>query len=411
MSKEDINNIIIKSNRNLTTALLRMVELGKTKKLKFKLPNDIYTRVYDKKMYPFFHFFISQLALRILSNLNLQCPFSKNNIHFTKSIGYINTYNTQSLSGIYSIKGTDIPTNMNLACIISTVPVLRKNNYNTYSYSIIKKISEHVNVIIKKTNLPNLCNSFGTVVCKSKRQRMFSQNKRFTTQIRQWKYKEKNGKLSPYLCYTITEVPELTLYKYLQTNTFDKDEWKSILFQISYTMYILKKEIPKFVHHNLTPKNIFIQKVPPGGQFIYSIGKINYYVPNYGYIIKILPDSLSYAKGVYDNVAIFDEELKSKLGLNVENKQFYDLHSFFNALYFTKNVPDYIKKIVKQLLPRKYISDQNTLNVINKRLRSPRLDYSTKGVKTFKDVIMKTKLFEDMKTINKSTIIFYPKIV
>ena len=52
MSKEDINNVIIKSNRNLTTALLRMVELRKTKKIKFKLPDDIYTGVYDKKMYP-----------------------------------------------------------------------------------------------------------------------------------------------------------------------------------------------------------------------------------------------------------------------------------------------------------------------------------------------------------------------
>ena len=229
-------------------------------------------------------------------------------------------------------------------------------------------------------------------------------------QLKQWKHKEKKGRLSPFLAYTLMDIPQLTLYKHLQTNSFDKDEWQSILFQISYTMYILKREIPRFVHHNLTPKNIFIQKVPSGGQFVYSIGKVHYYVQNCGYIVKIVPDSLSYAKGVYDNAAIFDEDLQNKLGLNSENKQFYDVHSFFNALYFTKNVPDYIKKYIKSILPRKYISDVNNLNIKNKRLRHNRLDYSTKKIKTFRDVMEKTHLFEEMRKINKSKIVFYPKI-
>ena len=58
MTKEDINNIIIKSNRNLTTTLLKMVEIGKTTKLKFKFPNDIYTGRYDKM----YHFCITSSA-------------------------------------------------------------------------------------------------------------------------------------------------------------------------------------------------------------------------------------------------------------------------------------------------------------------------------------------------------------
>lgn len=404
----NVNSLILKSKNDFTDLLLRF--LNTHPKKTFQLKSSIYEGNFDNKAYPFVHQHLSFLLLKLLNNLVLKCPFYKNKFQFVKSL-YDFKPSYKKLSGVYTIKGDSLPKGFDLACVVSTVPKEQKKNgyeskYTLQSHAMMKKMSEHFNIIILKTKLPHLCLSFCSIVCGTGLQmKTFQiQNTRLSQQVLQWKNLVKTGKLSKSLCYTITEVPSLTLHKYLQKSTFENTEWKSILFQICFTMVMLQKEIPGFIHHNLTPKCIHLQKVPKGGQFVYVVGKTKYYVPNIGYVVKILPSSYSYAQKLYENVIVHDESFQASMGVHPQNTSFYDLHLLCNTLYHTKNTSSFMKNILKSLIPSRYLG-KNSSELINSRLRihTKRPQKCT----TFSK-LLKSKTFSSFKTINKNNIVFYP---
>ena len=400
----DTNSFIYKSNNDFVQFLFFLLQ--RNKNTKFKLKTDIYKGSYDKKQYPFVHSFTSLLLLKILNNMNLQCPFWKNNIKFTKSItDYKVKY--KLLSGIYSIAGNGLPNGFDLACIVSTVPSDNVKD-KMYPYTMMKKVSEHFNVIILKSKCHHLCFTFSSIVCKSGLNMKTSHlnNRRLVNQITSWKSLAKKKTISKALCYSISEVPSLTLYRYLQRNAFELSEWNIILFQIAFTMCLLQKEIPGFVHHNLTPKHIYLKKVPKGGQFVYKIGKKRYYVPNCGYIVKILPSIYSYANKLYENDVVYNEELQVSMGLNSENTGFYDFHLFLNTLYHTRNVPDTIKANIRKLLPSETISNKNSSVIVNHRLRK---ESQVRNNKSFRS-LLKSDICDGFKGVHKNKIVFYPQV-
>lgn len=401
----NIDSLIMKSENNFNELLYNVWKSDT--KCGIKVNKDIYLGLYDGKKYQFVHQCITFLLLQILNNITLQCPFWKNKIKFVKSIDDFKI-SYRRLSGIYTIKGESLPNGFDLGCIVSTVPV-RKYNTNVnvkfiQSYSIIKKLCEHFNTIILKTKIPNICISFYSITCKSGLRMKTSHltNKRLIGQVMQWKTLLKNNKISKNLCYTVAEIPTLTLHKYLQTSSFEIPEWKSILFQLSFTMRLLSKEIPGFVHHDLTTKRVYLKRVPKGGQFVYIVNKKKFYVPNYGYIVKILPSSFSYTKRLYENQTVHDDTLQLTMGLNPENTQFYDLHLFFNTLYFTKNVPRFIKTLARSVIPKEYLTDKNTSSIINRRLRM----HISKLHKVNFSFILNNDSMASMRKINKKRILF-----
>lgn len=407
-NSNNVNNNIMKSNGDFTELLFRLLKKYQ-KKTTFKVDQDIYGGKFDKRSYPFVHQSMSFLLLKLLNNMNLQCPFWKNNIHFVKSIQEYKT-SYRRLSDVYTIKGEQIPLGFDMACIVSTIPnTPPKSNmkYTLYHHTMMKKMCEHFNVIILKTKIPNICFTFDTTICKSGLRMKTNQlkNKRLSGQIIQWKELAKKDKLSYGLCYTIAEIPSLTLHKYLRHKTFENNEWKSILFQLFCTMHLLGKEIPGFVHHNLSVKHVYLKKVPKGGQFVYVIGGTKYYVPNYGYIVKLIPSSYSFANKLYENSVVFDEELQSSMGIHPNNTSFYDLHYFCNTLNYTKNVPQFVKSLIETWLPRNTISEKNTAFVVNKRLR-----YREENVSKvdFHSILM-SSTFSQFKKVNKQTIVFHPQ--
>ena len=401
------NSLILKS-KDFTELLFRLFH----KRGAFRIKNDIYLGKYDKRSYPFVHINVSFLLMKLMNNVVMKCPFYKNKIQLLKSVyDYKTSY--KRLSGLYTIKAEHLPVpqGTDIACLVSTVPLhkQKENQYSLQPHALLKKLTEHFNVIILKTKTPNLCYSFYSIVCTTglKMKVAHIQNKRLSGQITQWKSLVKNGTLSNGLCYTITETPTLTLHKYLQNNTFELNEWKSILFQLFFTLHMLQKEIPEFVHHNLTPKYIHLKKVPKGGQFIYSLGGKKYYVPNYGYVVKILPSSYSYAKRLYENSIVHNDEFQSTLGLHPDNTSFYDLHLFCNTLYFTKNVQNSVKTLIKRWVPMKLIGNKNNTLLINKRLRIE--TQKPNKSRTFKK-ILQSQTFSSFRKLHKNRIVFHPQI-
>jgi hypothetical protein len=78
--------------------------------------------------------------------------------------------------------------------------------------------------------------------------------------------------------------------KMISTGHHSPDVWKSILFQLVYAMAILQKKGIYMTNFSLE-NNIFIKDIfsDPNavGSWIYKVDNIEYYVPNYGYILVI----------------------------------------------------------------------------------------------------------------------------
>ena len=95
-----------------------------------------------------------------------------------------------------------------------------------------------------------------------------------TNSLIQWSSKiyEKNG----------------TIYKQIASGHHDDDVWTSILFQIMYIFAVLQKEDIHFnlitLEDNFYIKDLLVESSNIGS-WVYNINGIDYYIPNYGYIV------------------------------------------------------------------------------------------------------------------------------
>ena len=100
----------------------------------------------------------------------------------------------------------------------------------------------------------------------------------------------------------------------IATGYHPPDVWKSILFQLVYACAVLQKS--KIYINNLSlNNNVYIKDISYNpssiGSWIYKVNNINYYIPNYGYILLI--DSK------YTNIDIEDNLLNIK-PINIKQK-------------------------------------------------------------------------------------------
>ncbi len=120
----------------------------------------------------------------------------------------------------------------------------------------------------------------------------------------------------------VTEAPTTTLIKWatpvyenygslkkmISTGYHSINVWKSIIFQILYIFYVLYEKEIYFEELSLE-KNFFIKDLQYDSNnvkyWVYTIDKINYYVPNYGYLV--LFDS------TYSNINTMENDFKYKL--------------------------------------------------------------------------------------------------
>jgi hypothetical protein len=102
----------------------------------------------------------------------------------------------------------------------------------------------------------------------------------------------------------LTEAPTSNIYKWtsklynangsvkkmISTGYHSPDVWKSILFQLIYALAVLQKE-KIYINKLSLQNNVFIKDIAytPNsiGSWIYKINNINFYIPNYGYILVI----------------------------------------------------------------------------------------------------------------------------
>lgn len=121
--------------------------------------------------------------------------------------------------------------------------------------------------------------------------------------------------------------------------------WFNALFQIMYALTALKRHF-NMLHTDLHMGNVLVQKIKPGGYWIYKLDGVDYYVPNLGYIFLISDFGFAWIPKQLIIPWYYKDRLKyiTKNGLN-----FYDLSIFIDSIKQSKGIPKYFLSELNKL--------------------------------------------------------------
>ena len=157
------------------------------------------------------------------------------------------------------------------------------------------------------------------------------------------------------------------LLDYLRKNYqyFTLLDWKVIFFQLISVLTVILEKYPGFRHNDLKANNILVHKITKkkkNNKFLYKINGNEYIIPNIGIKIKLWDFDFACIPGIVENSKV-SAKWTSKINVNPERNQYYDLHYFFNTLGRKGFFPDFnnsdlipikVKKFVLDIIPPKY---------------------------------------------------------
>ena len=152
-----------------------------------------------------------------------------------------------------------------------------------------------------------------------------------------------------------------TLRSFINNNkNITLEQWKSICFQILFTLYKITERLPEFRHNMLNIDSIKIYKKKEGYlKENYILKKENYEILTAGLEIKFSDFDKSYIKGYHDNknngsAIVADDENIENFG---DDNPYQDVYHFFNNLnnYLTKieyAIPQEFKNFINQIISK-----------------------------------------------------------
>jgi hypothetical protein len=243
---------------------------------------------------------------------------------------------------------------------------------------VLKHLTEH---IVNKNISPHIAYYLGTqkVTNKSKALKMLN--------LKRLEVEEKIRTHSNMLISEFVEGGSLDnwIYEiYEEDNEITDEQWKSIVFQLLYTIAIIQRYY-KMMHNDFHYGNILIDdSIKPGGYLVYDINGKRYYIKNTGVIPKLwdfefcmvysdkIPDCYpnKFILGPYQydkknhktivDPSILDEpEEPEDINVPFNYNEFYDVHYFLTSLldlYISQELYDWII----QLYPRELIPDEES---------------------------------------------------
>lgn len=140
-------------------------------------------------------------------------------------------------------------------------------------------------------------------------------------------------------------------------NIITEANWKSIIFQVIHVLAVLQDKF-HFMHNDLHPGNVLIQKVVPDTYLTFKLFDKTYHVENTGYIPKLWDFEFSnmfkeeYSE--YINIIEFD------IGYNPS----YDPHVFLKGLLQIEDLPENTRLFIEGLYPQEllYMSSSKIVN-------------------------------------------------
>lgn len=147
--------------------------------------------------------------------------------------------------------------------------------------------------------------------------------------------------------------------------------WFNALFQISIGILAIQKYF-NMVHSDLHTGNILVQKVKPGGYWVYNINNFKYYVPNYGYVFLLHDFGFAWIENTMFVDWHYDDTLQY---ITKHGWYFYDIYTLIQVILKTSyyKVPKNFKNFIQEVFSDEFLyifsKDyyQNLLSYSNKK--------------------------------------------
>lgn len=130
---------------------------------------------------------------------------------------------------------------------------------------------------------------------------------------------------------------------------YSNEIWFNLLFQIMYALTALKRYF-NMLHTDLHTGNILVQKIKPGGHWIYHLDGVDYYVPNLGYVFLIVDFGFAWIPKKVYIPWYFKDRLKY---ITKNGTEFYDLSNFIDSIKSTDTTPSYFISEIDKLFSDK----------------------------------------------------------
>ena len=156
-----------------------------------------------------------------------------------------------------------------------------------------------------------------------------------------------------------------SLRQIAKSRALSLEEWKSLIWQLLYTLTVLNDEFPGFKHNDLHLGNVLIQQITPGGYWQYTYKDQSFYVPNFGMSLRLFDFDWSSAADFPNakvHKSLHRRDVPSASGPNV-----FDVHYILNIIYSYKGVPEALCKWILKVYGKQGV--KHTSNIcLNRRL-------------------------------------------
>ena len=309
---------------------------------------------------------------------------------------------------------------VNMGCRLM---LYKKENKNSNNYPS----SMHPNEVCI-----NLCNIFNNLLFQNKTQNLlfhfkdfkcnnFFSNNKIIPSISKCKNKKgvikkrmcelrkfrKNNTIENKAIVCLQELGTMNMHDWITYENPSLIEWKSVLFQLLHCVHVLQTTINGFMHNHLSTKHIIMCECQKGGVFIYKLNNKTYYVPNVGWIPKIIPSNYSHVSGMFDNRHVFDPEIQINLEIDDTYDMTSDVHYLINRIFNYQETNNEIKNWCLKKYGVSYLMERS-IHVSNYRKRK-NISHSKSIESNTPKKLIKSSLFKSFKKKNNKSIVLYPR--
>lgn len=140
------------------------------------------------------------------------------------------------------------------------------------------------------------------------------------------------------------------MLKYIEDNPINYEIFRSLMFQIIYTIYAITHIYPEFRHADLHTENVMLKfdvdykYDPMNGKFLlFYVDGVKYYIPYFGIICKVI--DFGFASIPEENIVSFASEDKQIMFMRTKNDLLFFMYDIFDTAGKNPSIGDFLMEI------------------------------------------------------------------